>query len=348
MGAKTAIGLDIGTSAVRAAEVQVKGGNVRLLRFGQVGLPPGAVVDGQVVDDVAVTAALKALWKGAKLKGTKVMLGVANQHVSVRQATLPWMPPDEFATSLRFQAADLVPIPIDSAVVDFVPVRETQKDNERLYSGLLVVASQDVILDAIAVAKAAGLSVVGVDLSAFAVMRAVVRPEAVAGQPEAIVDIGARVTHVVIHQDGVPLFVRVLLTGGLDVTRALCESLNIDMAAAELLKRSAGHDLSANGDAARAALAAAMARLVEEVRGSLDYYQASTPGPHVGRIVLSGGASQAHGLALMLSQHHQIPVVAARPFATLDTTPTGLSPVQIAFAESSAAVPVGLALGGVR
>src|SRR5687768_9796459 len=113
------IGLDIGTFAVRAAEVDVGGDRPTLLRFGQVTLPPGAVVNGEVEDSEAVGAALRRLWSESGFRAKQVVLGVANQRVIVRQAEVPAMSEDDMRSALRFEAQELIPIPLDEAILDF-------------------------------------------------------------------------------------------------------------------------------------------------------------------------------------------------------------------------------------
>ena len=82
--ARKVVGLDIGTTAVRAAEVSVRRGKAVLERIGQAGLPEGAVVDGEVIDPAAVAAAIKDLWRRTRISSRQVLIGVANQRVVVR------------------------------------------------------------------------------------------------------------------------------------------------------------------------------------------------------------------------------------------------------------------------
>src|SRR5438270_1323307 len=94
-------------------------GPATLERFGQVALPLGAVRDGEVVDSDAVAAAIKQLWAQAKISSKKVVVGVANQKVVVRQVDLQWMPTGELKKALAFQVQDYVPMPVDQAILDF-------------------------------------------------------------------------------------------------------------------------------------------------------------------------------------------------------------------------------------
>ena len=127
MAVRSAIGLDIGTSGVRAAELSFGKDQVTLEKFGQVALPEGAVRDGEVVDPDTVAAAIKQLWAHTKFSSKKVVIGVANQKVIVRQVDLPWMPADELKKSLAYQVQDFVPMPVEQAVLDFHPLEELDR-----------------------------------------------------------------------------------------------------------------------------------------------------------------------------------------------------------------------------
>ncbi|HEV2370396.1 MAG TPA: pilus assembly protein PilM, partial [Acidimicrobiales bacterium] len=106
--ASSAIGLDIGTFAVRAGEVEIDGDRLRLARFGQLTLPPGAVTTGEIVDVEVVAATLRRLWELVGFRSRRVVLGLANPRVVVRQAEMPLMSEGDLAAALRFEAADLL------------------------------------------------------------------------------------------------------------------------------------------------------------------------------------------------------------------------------------------------
>ena len=348
MAGRTAIGLDIGTSSVRAAQITVSKGKAVLDRVGQVALPPGAVRDGEVADPDAVAEALKLMWTRAKFSKKDVVLGISNQKVFVRLVQVPWMPAADLKSSLKFQVADLVPMPIDEAVLDFVPLDEVTAENSRLIRGLLVAASQEMVLSAIRACQKAGLRVTTADLTPFAVMRAAgtVDPLGLSG-PEAVVDVGARVTNIVVHEAGVPKFVRILLLGGDDITGAMVEKLGIPTAEAERLKRDHAALASPASADAKRVIDQALSEFVDEVRGSVDYYIATSGSRPLSRLVLSGGGSLADGLAQRLATSVRTQVEYGRAFNQLTIGKTGLAPEQVQFVEPLAAVPVGLAMGAV-
>ncbi len=347
---RSAIGLDIGTSGVRAAELSFSKGEVTLEKFGQVALPEGAVRDGEVTDSAAVAGAIRELWSHTGFSGKKVVIGVANQRVVVRQVDLPWMPLDELKSSLAFQVADMVPMPVEQALLDIQPLEEIETEKgARIIRALLVAAARDTVMGNIAAVQAGGLEPVMVDLTSFAVIRALATPDDLGmGSPvEALVDVGARVTNIVVHEGGVPRFVRILLSGGQDLTDAVAERMGVPTPQAEALKQEIGIGQHVSAELAPAArvVDAAASGFVDEIRGSLDYFMASSGHPPVTRLRLTGGGSRLAGLADRLQAATRLAVELGNPLQTLRVGRTGLSPEQLAFIEPLAVVPVGLALG---
>lgn len=352
MAGRTAIGLDIGTSGVRAAELSFGKNGITLEKFGQVALPDGSVRDGEVVDAAAVADAIKQLWAHTKFSSKKVVIGVANGKVIVRQVDLPWMPADELRQSLPFQVQEFIPIPVDQAVLDFLALDEYEAESGgRMLRGLLVAASRDMVMSAVEAVQAAGLVPSMVDLTSFALLRSLsgtADPDAGA-RVEAVVDIGARVTNIVIHENGIPRFVRILLMGGADITEAVAERMGVPVGQAETLKQEVGLSSLMSEDQHDQTISRVMdasgQAFIDEVRGSLDYYLASTGSAPISTLVVSGGGGRLAGLADRLAQATRIPVVVGSPIAPLQMGSTGLTPEQIAYLEPLAAVPVGLALG---
>ena len=345
MPGRTAIGLDIGTSGVRAAELSYGRGGITLERFGQVALPESAVRDGEVVEHQVVADAVKTLWKGSGFTGKRVALGVANQRVIVRQVDLPWMPAGELKASLPLQVQDFLPMPVDEAVLDFHVTEELVEDGRRGLRGLLVAASRDMVMSNVRAVQMAGLRATSVDLSSFAVLRSVGKPHSEVAT-EAIIDIGARVSNLVIHSAGQPRFVRLLLMGGQDVTDAVAERIGVPSTYAEGVKRGSIDELDdREQQLARSAIELMQEVFVDEMRSSLDYYGAANPRFPVERIVVTGGGSLLTGLVERLQSVTRKEVVAGRPTDGLHLGRTGLDEQQLATIQPLAAVPVGLALG---
>ena len=137
--AKTRIGLDIGSTAVRAAEL-TEGSPPSVVRAAQVPLAAGAVENGEVKDIEAVSEALRELWSRGGFKSKKVWMGVGNQRVVVREISLPWLPEKELRQSLGFQVQEFIPMPVDEAVLDYHVIEESEEQGRRMLRVLLVAA----------------------------------------------------------------------------------------------------------------------------------------------------------------------------------------------------------------
>jgi type IV pilus assembly protein PilM len=199
--------------------------------------------------------------------------------------------------------------------------------------------------------KRAGLTVSQVDLTPFAVLRSLGRIDSVgsATGAEAIVDVGAKVTNIVVHHNGVPRFVRILLMGGDNVTEAVSERLGVPFEHAVGVKQELGMapvrgEVTSDHPAARV-IEASASSFVEEIRGSLDYYLAQPASVPLQRIVLSGGGARLGGLGQRLAAATRLPVEPGAATAALQVGKTGLTPDQLSYVEPQIAVPVGLALG---
>ena len=181
-------------------------------------------------------------------------------------------------------------MPVEQAVLDFHPLEElVERQRDQVLRGLLVAASRDMVNASLEAVQKAGLSPVMVDLTSFAVVRSLADADhlGMGASVEALVDVGARVTNIVVHQGGVPRFVRILMMGGQDVTDAVAERLGVPQEQAEAMKQQIGAGAAPAGTdtaAASRVVEAVSATFVDEVRGSLDYYLASSGSTPISRL----------------------------------------------------------------
>ena len=351
--ARTRIGVDVGSTAVRVAEVAV-GDIPVVVRAAQVPLAPGVVEAGEVRQPEAVAEALRVVWARSGVKSKQVHLGVGNQRVVVREIALPWLPEKELRDTLAFQVQEFIPMASDEALLDFDPLGELDQGGRRMVRILLVAAHKGMVNALVEAALAAKLDPQGIDLSPFAVIRAVgTGDEGLdldSSGDEAIIDIGAQVTSICVHDRGVTRFVRILPSGGRDITLALASGLGVDDDVAERLKR--GERVEVNGEGAtplpepREIRQLALTRagsFVDEVRSSLEFYTAQMPNAQVGRMLVVGGGSRLDGLIELLQERLPVPVDRGRLFERAKSE-IELSAEASVAAEAVLSVAVGLAI----
>ena len=349
------IGLDVGTHAVRAAELRIgRNGAVTLAKFGQVALPKGVVAGGEVVDPGRLSDAIKRLWKEVRFTSRKVIVGLGNQRVIVRPAEIPAMGESDLRSAVELQAGELIPMPLDEVVLDHQVLERYIDDNgDDTMSVLIVAAQKDIVRNLLTAVELAGLSVTLVDLLPFALLRSLADvtgfDDLESGQEtaEAIVSVGGGVTTLVVHERGVPKFVRMLMRGGEGLTDKISTDMGVTFDTAEGLKRQLGAGLN-DGPAAEAEpiLNASVERFVEEIKSSLDYHTSQPGNAPLSRVVLTGGGSRVAGLLEGLAEQAGVPVQMGAPFSRLELAKTGLTEVQLREAEDLAAVAIGLALAG--
>lgn len=344
---KTIVGVDISANGLRAVELEdATKARPTLLRHHSVALPPGAVNRGEVVEPRTVATAMKQLWSTGGFKGKDVIIGIGNSRVLARDLSVPKASLKRIRESLPFQVQEMLPFPAEDALLDFYPISESVSETGPVVNGLLVAAVKDAVLGNVNAVQLAGLHPVEVDLVPFALSRVLLRGANSTGTT-AVIDIGASTTIVTVCTGGVPQFVRIIPTGGDDLTTALSTRLNIPMENADALKRSTGLATTANS-AEQAEVLRIMfeltSELVTSLRNTLSYFASSRQGDVVERIILTGGGAQLAGFAEALGEFTRLPVSRGNPFETLDIS-RRLDQAALNQQGSSLAVAIGLALG---
>jgi type IV pilus assembly protein PilM len=282
--ADTVVGLTIVEECVRAAEVRRPSSKHPILvRYGEVPLPPGAAGDSEIIDSDAVVLALRQLWADADFSTKRVVLGLGNRRILVRDHKAPLLPLDQIRRALPFQVQDMLPVPVDEAVLDFYPLTEEDED----VRGLLVVAVAEMVSDLIAAVHKAKLTVDAVDLAPFGLVRAAgksVDPE----KTVLVTHVGAHTSYMVVMRAGAPLLVRIV-PGGVPVRES------------ELLGRHRAEiddPLPVGGPRAGSPEAAAEARMVDDfslrVRSTVEFYVGRNPDSSIDELYICGEGSCHH------------------------------------------------------
>ena len=313
---KTLVGLSIEPGLIAAAQVSVNG-TIRIEDGGRGALEPGVVRDGDVADSDALAEALRALWAEHKQLDKRVRIGVANARIVVRTLYLPPITDrKELASAVSFQAAEAIPMPLKDAVLDFHAVGITDGPDGPRQRIVLVAARRDMITGMLTAARAAGLKPIGIDLSAFGMVRALQRQRREDDGPELFVAVGG-LTNLAISDRGVCAFTRVAGGGIETLAGELAErrELSAEQARAWLYNVGLETPLSdVVGDPsiaadARTVLTGGVRRIATEIRASLDFHAGQPEGGReVDRVVLTGPAMAIDGFGAALGTELELEV----------------------------------------
>jgi len=342
------VGLDIDPAGVAVAQVAVNG-HLEIQRAAYAELDAGVVRDGEVTDPTVLTQTLKALWREHKGLPKRVRVGVANQKVAVRIVELPPLQDRrKLEAALRFQAAEQLPMPLESAVLDFHPLGIEQTAAGPRQRAVVVAARKDMVERLSGAVRAAGLRVEGIDLSAFAMIRALHgagAPAADAVEPEAGTPAAAEqvvylwiggITNIAVAQGSTCVFTRASGGGLESLAIELAERRRLTLSHARQWLEHVGLDTPValvEGDAdiigsAREVLDAGVRRIAHEVRGSLDFQASYGGAGSVRRVVLTGPATAVAGFGFALEGALGLPVHEAH----VDHVPAGADPRRLTVA----------------
>lgn len=316
--ANTIVGLEITEEGVRAAEVTI-GKSPTLVAYGAVPLPPEAASDSEVHDVDAVALALRQLWSRAGIKGKNVVLGIASRRILVREYTTAAMRPDLLRQALPFQVQDLLPVPAEQAVLDFYPVSEEAGQ----VTGLLVAAVAESVEQVVGTIGKAKIKVDVVDLAPFGLARAARRVSA-PGETVAALHLGDHTSYVVVLENGVPRFVRIIpvdITTNAVRARELSQLGELTEVSAllpeEVLETvPAGEPVRRSRSAARAAgvrpssgmSSSAIDDLVVRLGSTLRFYTDRSADQPITRVLLSGAGAVVPGVSDSLATSIPMPV----------------------------------------
>ncbi len=343
--ARPVVGLDIGSSAVKAVELRQAGKLWKVVGWAVEPVPPDSIVDGAIIDGTAVADAIRRLFDGKRLKAREVAASLSGNAVIVKKITVPAMTEAELADSIVWEAEQYIPFDIQDVNLDYQVLTSAEEAGPKgTMDVLLVAAKKEKIVDYTGVITQAGRTPVIVDIDAFALQNAYeVNYGFTPGEVVALINAGASATNINIVQGDQSVFTRDVSIGGHAYTEALQKELSLPHASADALKRGEAVD-GITYDEARPVLRAVSENVLLEIQKTFDFYKATAVSDRIDRIAVAGGASQAEGFLEMLGERFGAPVEPFDPFRRVKFDAAKFGVTDPASVAPMAAVAVGLAL----
>ena len=347
---KPLVGLDIGTSSVKAVVLKPrrKGKGFTLQNMAVEPLPPEVIVEGAIMDSGPIIDAINRVCEVARIKTNEVAVALSGHSVIVKRVSIPSMSNEELAESIHWEAEQYIPFDIDDVHIDYQVLGDSS-DGESM-EVLLVAVKKDKVNDYTSVISQAGCIPVVVDVDVFAVQNAFeVNYGLNTNQTTALVNVGAAVTNVSVLSGGNSRFWRDLSIGGNNYTEAIQREMGVSFEVAEDTKRGrAAEEVPA--EELQPILDAVNHEMVTEVQKTIDFFLSSHSEEQLDKIVLSGGGSRLECLSGALAERFGCPVEHLDPFQAISVDDRAFPPEALADMAPAAAVAVGLAVrkGGDR
>jgi len=345
-GNKSMVGVDIGSSSVKAVELERKNGSFQLLSLGYHGLQPDSVVDGQIMELNSIASAIGSIFNEHKIKTTKVAAGVNGHSVIVKNIVLPQMTEAELEESFSWHAEEHIPFDISDVNLDY---HVMHKSADAIHV-LMAACKRDKIANLKQTIQLAGKQPVLIDIDAFALQNCYeLNYDPQPGQIVALLNIGASTTNINILNGARSVFTRDATFGGNQYTSLLQKELGLTFDQAEQVKRGMPIPQGIEQREIAPILDTVSDILALEIQKTMDFYRATVDDNEsaVGKILISGGGSKLKGLVEFLSKRFEMPVELFDPFRKIRIDSRGFDAAYMREIVPDMAIAVGLALRGV-
>jgi type IV pilus assembly protein PilM len=346
IGKPSLIGLDIGSSTIKAIELNLKGKDkgFELLGLGVANLPAEAIVQGAFLNSGEIVDTIREAIDSGGFTTKDVAVAVSGHSVIVKKVSLPAMNREELEDQIQWEAEQYIPFDVNEVHLDFQILESSEGEGQM--DVLLVAAKKDLVDDYYQVIAEAGLNPVAIDVAAFAVENAYeYNYEEPGDDVIALVNIGAQVVNINVVERGVPAFTRDITTGGNQYTEEIQKALSVSFEEAERLKLG-GRGEDAEQDVVpqevEHALRSVTDIVIGEIARSLDFYTATAADSRISQVLLSGGGANIVGLGAAFTERTGLSVGILDPLARMLPS-KGFEPEMLAELSPSLGVGVGLA-----
>jgi type IV pilus assembly protein PilM len=346
-GKKNLVGVDIGSSSIKAVELQKKGNSFHLVNLGFENLSPDTVVDGQIMELNNVSNVITNIFAEHQIKTSRVAAGVSGHSVIVKNIVLPQMSEDELRESFSWHAEEHIPFDISDVNLDY----QVTSSSADALNVLLAACKSDKIANVKQAIQLAGKQPAVIDVDTFALQNCYeVNYQPKPGEIVALLNIGASTMNINIMNGTRSIFARDASVGGGQYTSLLQKELGLTFEQAEAVKR--GYPLPEGVEARpiQPIIETVSDILALEIRKTMDFYRATAEDSEeaIQKILIAGGSSKLPGLPDYLAKRFEIPVELFDPFRQIEVDGRKFDPDYMKEIVPDMAIAVGLALRGVE
>jgi type IV pilus assembly protein PilM len=340
---KQSIGLDIGSSVLKAVELKPsRKGSFELVSLGFEELSPDCIVDGVIISKIPVSDAIQRFFTQQGIKNDRISTSISGHSAIVRKISLPVQSEEDLSESIRWEAEQYIPFDIADVNLDYQVLGENAQTGN--LDILLVAVKKDKITDYTSVIKMAGKTPVLLDVDAFALQNAFeINYEPTNRETVALLDIGASTMTITIVSGTEFLFTRDVNVGGHQYTEFIQKEFNLNHSQAQALKHG-GTQENIKPEDVRRVIDSVTEIICLEIQKTYDFFRSTTTVARIDRMIVSGGAAHTPGLIETLTQKFDIPAEKFNSLKKISFDPKRFPPSMIEDHAPDLAIAIGLAL----
>jgi type IV pilus assembly protein PilM len=312
---KKVLGLDIGSTSIKLAELDVSRRGATLNSFAVAPLPPQALVNGDFADVSAISEVVGGLFQTLQSKRRHVACSIFGNSVIVKKVSIPKMEEKMIVEQIKWEAEQYIPFDINEVNLDY-RVLKSGADNPETMDLLLVAAKQESIFKYADILKNLGKNLAIVDVAGFSLAQCFEKNYgSTKNQVFALIDVGGMITNITILDRGEIAFSRDILMGGATYTSEIQKGLGLSFNEAESMKLSAARG-QAVPEELLTIIGGSHQPLCEEISASLEFFLNASPGS-INACYVTGGGSRTPGLLPQLETVVKAPCQQMDPFRTI-------------------------------
>ncbi len=337
------VGLDIGSRAIKAAEMMETKKGWALKKFGSIDLEPGAIEEGVIKDPQTVSSAIRQLFQKSGIRQNNVAISIGGYSVIVKNITIQNMPEAQLYESINFEAEQYIPFDINDVNLDFQILGESAHNPNQM-NVLLVAAKKDMVNEYINLIDMAGLNLCIIDIDAFALQNIYdVNYGGEKGENVSLIDIGAGKTSVNILKGNTSVFMRDVSLGCNQISQKIASIADVTLAEADKIRKN-GKSEKLSAEDLKEITSSAVSDWCEEIRRAFDFFYSTNPDAEIKHIVLSGGGANIAQLRELLAKQTSAAVKPINPFERVTLSGEYLDAGFLKQMAPQAAIAMGLAI----
>ena len=340
-GGKRFLGLDLGSSSIKMAELEVSRNSATLTAFGFAPTPPGSIQSGEINDIEKLGAAVAALHNELKVKRKNTVTGMWGTSVIVKKVTTPVMDESLLAEQVRWEAEQYIPFDLNEVSLEFTKLPR-RKDAD-VMDVVIVAARTELVNRYVSTIQAAGLEVSALDIAGFSLANCFEFNYGKLPEQIALLNIGSNVTNFVVLDEGHPVFTRDIPVGGYNYNSDIQTEMNISPEEAEAMKISASLKQPVPGEVVRI-MGVTTEYISKEIHSTVDFYNTTSNQNPISRIFVAGGSSVYQPLSEAIAVRTGLPVEPINPFNKVQFNRGRFTPDFIQQIRPFAVLAMGLAL----